>query len=66
MKGIGYREWQAYFEAGQSLQKTKERIISGTINLAKKQRTWFRRNKFIHWFSDVDSALKEVKKLLNK
>ena len=51
LKGIGYREWQLYFEGSQSLDETRERIISSTIQLAKRQRTWFKRNKSIHWLS---------------
>jgi tRNA dimethylallyltransferase len=49
LKGIGYREWQDYFLDYQSLDKTTERIISSTVGLAKRQRTWFKRNKSIQW-----------------
>jgi tRNA dimethylallyltransferase len=49
LKGIGYREWQDYFLGTQGLEQTIQRIISSTVGLAKKQRTWFRRNKSIHW-----------------
>jgi tRNA dimethylallyltransferase len=54
MKGIGYREWQLYFEGEdaqtkQSLEQTRERIISASMGLAKRQRTWFKRNDCIHW-----------------
>lgn len=51
LKGIGYREWQDYFLGSQSLELTRQRIISSTMGLAKRQRTWFKRNKSIHWFS---------------
>jgi tRNA dimethylallyltransferase len=51
LKGIGYREWQDYFLSSQSLEQTRERIISSTVGLAKRQRTWFKRNKSIHWFA---------------
>lgn len=51
LKGIGYQEWRDYFEGSQSLGQTCERIISGTVGLAKRQRTWFKRNKSIHWIS---------------
>ena len=51
LKGIGYQEWQDYFLGSQSLEQTRQRIISGTVGLAKRQRTWFKRNKSIHWFS---------------
>lgn len=56
MKGIGYREWQAYFAGGQSLEQTRQKIISATNNLAKRQRTWFKRNQDIHWFDSPDKA----------
>lgn len=65
MKGIGYREWQAYFEGQQSLEETKQRIVSSTMNLAKRQRTWFKRNKDIHWFSSVENAFDFITGTLN-
>jgi tRNA dimethylallyltransferase len=51
MKGIGYREFCDYINGTKSLVETRARIISGTAQLAKKQRTWFNRNKSIHWFT---------------
>jgi tRNA dimethylallyltransferase len=58
MKGIGYREWQPYFEPvpgnHQDLAQTRERIISSTMRLAKRQRTWFQhpeRAKSIQWLT---------------
>jgi tRNA dimethylallyltransferase len=51
LKGVGYKQWQDYFEGRQSLEETRQRIISATQNLAKKQRTWFKRNKSIHWLN---------------
>jgi len=56
MKGIGYREWQDYFEGNQSLETTRERIISATKNLAKRQRTWFKRNPDIQWVASPQEA----------
>ncbi len=56
LKGIGYTEWREYIEGGQSLSDTKERIIRSTINLAKRQRTWFKRNADIKWFDNADEA----------
>lgn len=51
LKGIGYREWQDYFNGTQSLEITRQRIISSTVNLSKRQRTWFKRHAQIKWFS---------------
>jgi tRNA dimethylallyltransferase len=54
MKGIGYREWREYFEGVQTLEQTRARIILATKNLAKRQRTWFKRNPDIFWGSDAE------------
>lgn len=60
MKGVGYKEWQLYFEGSQTLAQTRERIIRGTIQLAKKQRTWFKRHKSIHWLPNRDKTAESV------
>lgn len=49
MKGIGYREWQAYFNGSEELIKMKELIVKNTWQYARRQRTWFRRSTDIHW-----------------
>lgn len=56
LKGIGYREWRDYFDGGQSLTETIERIIKSTLDLAKKQRTWFKRGEYIKWFTTIKIA----------
>lgn len=50
LKGIGYAQWRGYFEGTQSLPETRAKIIKATFEYAKRQRTWFKRNKSIHWF----------------
>jgi tRNA dimethylallyltransferase len=66
MKGIGYREFKNYFDGVQTLAETRERIISSTMQLAKKQRTWFKRNKSIQWLNDPRQAVDIVTTFLNK
>ena len=66
MKGIGYREWHDYFLGTQTLAETRQRIISSTMHLAKKQRTWFKRNNSIHWLNNRDSYVDILTTLLNK
>lgn len=51
LKGIGYAQWKDYFTGDQSLPETRGRIIKATFEYAKRQRTWFKRNKSIHWFA---------------
>lgn len=64
MKGIGYREWRPYFEPKpelhQDLEQTRQRIISSTMGLAKRQRTWFKRNQRIHWLSEPNKLADAV------
>lgn len=66
LKGIGYREWREYFAGSQDLSLTRERIISGTMNLAKRQRTWFKRNNSIQWLTDPREAITAVETFLSK
>lgn len=65
MKGIGYKEWRDYFEGSQSLEETRQRIISSTMNLAKRQRTWFKRNPDIQWFDSTKEAYNFLKSTLS-
>jgi tRNA dimethylallyltransferase len=65
MKGIGYREWQQYFAGTHTLEQTRDRIISATNNLAKRQRTWFKRGPDIQWFSSAGQAYDFVHKILS-
>lgn len=66
MKGIGYREFAGQFNGSQTLDETRARIISSSLNLAKRQRTWFKRNKSIHWISKQAEAVELITTLLNK
>ena len=54
LKGVGYSQWQPYFlgqKSAAELAVTQHRILKATLDLAKRQRTWFKRNKSIHWLS---------------
>jgi tRNA dimethylallyltransferase len=66
MKGIGYREFSAYFAELESLEETKARIVADTMQLAKRQRTWFKRNKSIHWVREQTEAVAYTTTFLNK
>ena len=51
LKGVGYAQWRGYFEGSQTLAETRQKITKATLDLAKRQRTWFKRNSRIQWFS---------------
>lgn len=49
LKAVGYSQWKDYFLGDQNLEQTRQLIIKATRDLAKRQRTWFKRNKSIQW-----------------
>lgn len=51
LKGVGYAQWRGYFDGSQTLAETRQKIIKATLDLAKRQRTWFRRNNCVQWFT---------------
>lgn len=53
-QAIGYKEVVAALDGKQSLEEAKEQIKVATRRYAKRQRTWFRKEKRIHWI-DADS-----------
>lgn len=46
---IGYQEVTAFLEGELSLEEAKERLKQNTRRYAKRQLTWFRKNKDINW-----------------
>ena len=66
MKGIGYREFKNYFEGEQTLVETEALIIKDSLKLAKKQRTWFKRNNSTQWLNKKSNTIAIVTTFLNK
>ena len=66
LKGIGYTEWRDYFEGKQNLQETQAKIIKSTNDLAKRQRTYFKRNPFIQWVDNKAETVEILAEFLNK
>ena len=54
MQGIGYREFFPYIRGEQSLDETIEQIKKDTRHFAKRQLTWFRREKDVIWINKED------------
>ena len=69
LKGVGYSQWQEYLSGTKNMDETRAAIIKSTKDLAKRQRTWFKRNKSIRWFStpvNLDSVVAYVTTSLDK
>ncbi len=60
LKGISYAQWRGYFEGRETYEVARLRIIKATLDLAKRQRTWFKRNKSIHWLSTPVNQIEVV------
>ncbi len=65
MSAVGYKEWQPFFECTQDLEQTKDLIIKNSLAYAKRQRTWFRRNKSIQWVSGPNRIVDLTTTLMN-
>lgn len=63
---IGYKEWQGFFEKQKTLEQIKDEIIKNTKALVKKQLTWFRAQKGIHWVKSEKEAQDIIAQFLKK
>jgi tRNA dimethylallyltransferase len=66
LSAVGYREWRRYFNEEQSLAETIQLIQTKTLQYAKRQRTWFKRNPHIQWVKSNSEAKELVKEFLRK
>ncbi len=57
-QAIGYKELRPYLDGFVSLEEATEKLKMETRRYAKRQLTWFRRNKNINWLS-IDTMEKE-------
>ncbi|MCF6170347.1 MAG: tRNA (adenosine(37)-N6)-dimethylallyltransferase MiaA [Bacteroidales bacterium] len=53
---VGYKELFGYFDGILTLEEAVEKIKTNTRRYAKRQMTWFRKDKNIHWFDHKDPA----------
>ncbi len=49
MQAIGYKEFVAAIEGNGSIHLAAEEVKKGSRHYAKRQLTWFRRNRDMHW-----------------
>ena len=56
---VGYKELFAVFEGKLNLEEAVEEIKKNTRRFAKRQLTWFRKDKNIHWF-DYKTPAEEI------
>ena len=66
LQAPGYKAFKAYVDGTSSLEEAKEMFVRNDYQLAKRQRTWFKRNKSIHWVTKQAEAVDLVTTFLNK
>lgn len=54
MQGLGYKEILDYLEGGCTLEEAIYRIKRDTRHFAKRQLTWFRREREVTWIQKQD------------
>ena len=51
MQAIGYKEFVAALAGNCTIEEAADEVRKGSRHYAKRQLTWFRRNKAIHWLT---------------
>lgn len=60
LQTVGYREMFAYFDGEYDLARAIELIQQNSRHYAKRQLTWFRRDKEIHWLNANNAYEKNI------
>lgn len=64
LDAIGYREAITYLNGASTREEMIRSLITNTARYAKRQMTWFKKDKKIRWFSDRNEALAFLEKQL--
>jgi tRNA dimethylallyltransferase len=62
----GYKELRMYQAGMVTLEEARHQFIQSHIQYAKRQKTWFKRNKDVHWISNSAEDVDLVTTFLNK
>jgi tRNA dimethylallyltransferase len=63
LKTVGYRELLSYIDGFVTLEEALEKIKANTRKYARKQITWFRKNRDYRWYTPDDEV--EILKYIN-
>ena len=66
LSGIGYKEFKPYFEEKITLREAKKNLKQNTRQYARRQMTWFRKDKSIQWIKNAKEANRLIKKFLQQ
>ncbi len=60
LQSVGYKEIIMYLNNEINLEQSKDLIIKNTMNLVKRQMTWFRSDQSIVWFHSITEKQKAL------
>lgn len=60
MQGLGYKEIVGYLHGEYDLKEAIYRLKRDTRHFAKRQLTWFKRDKEIHWLNPAEMTTREM------
>lgn len=66
MQGLGYKEVVEHFNGNSSREEMIEKIKQESRRYAKRQLTWFRKNKSIIWLDAADGIQKNTETILEE
>ena len=66
MQGLGYKEVVQYFNKELTKEEMIDKIKQETRRYAKRQLTWFRKNKETAWIDGQEEILNNVKIILEE
>ena len=69
MQAIGYKEFVDVLQGNAPLEQAVEEVKKGSRHYAKRQLTWFRRNKALHWLTrgpDSPEILEAARQILRE
>ena len=69
MQAIGYKEFVDVLQNNAPLEQAVEEVKKGSRHYAKRQLTWFRRNKALHWLTrgpDSPEILEAARQILRE
>jgi tRNA dimethylallyltransferase len=64
-QAVGYRQLLSHLEDGTPLEECVTDAITQSRRLARRQRSWFRRDPRVEWMSDPDAAKVRMSEVLN-
>lgn len=64
LDGFGYRQMMAHLRGETSLEQAARDYRTATYKYIRRQMTWFRGDKRIHWIESAPQAIEEVRRLI--